>query len=83
MEVNEVTKMEFDLRLARARWWENFANTKANKSREVYHGCDCTPEKRFTEDELVEDAMNTAKRHLELAQELLESVNGSQDQEDD
>ena len=53
--------------LAQANWWTAYANSKANKSRKVYIGNDSetVPLRLLTEEELVDDALNTAKQHLD------------------
>jgi len=46
--------------LAQSNYWIAYANTPMNKKRKVYHlGY------LLTEDELIEDAFNTAKQHLD------------------
>lgn len=51
-----------------ALWWIAFANTQANFNRKIYH-CDGT---LLTNDEKIEDALNTAKSHIRSFWEAVE-----------
>lgn len=54
-----------------ALWWMNYANTEHNKNRtRSANGGKYTPE------DLVQDAMETSKRHIELFDELKELIDG-------
>lgn len=53
----------------------------AYKTREVYHGCQCTPENRLTEEELLKEEINTMKRHIERMQEIQEDLIPSEGEE--
>lgn len=55
-----MTKDEFkNYSLAQANWWIAYANTKENKERTVFCG-----DNKLSEEELVNDALNTARQHL-------------------
>ncbi len=57
--------------LAQANWWTAYSNSRANKSRKVYVGGDYLP---LSEEELVDDALNTAKQHLDNFFKLCEGI---------
>ena len=60
-----MTKEEFkNYSLAQANWWTVYANSKANKSRKVYRG-DYGDYSPLSEEELIDDALATAKTHLD------------------
>lgn len=65
-----VLKMRFDLHIARASYWSAYANTPANKARFISRGAI-----KLSENDLVDDAMQTSLNHLTLAQEIMEEVN--------
>lgn len=48
--------------LAQANWWIAYANTPANKNRTVLLGFGG---EKLSEDQLIDDAMNTAQNHLQ------------------
>ena len=52
----------------RAQWWIAYSTTEANKSRIVSRG-----DHRLTPDELVEEALETSKRHIQRMEELADS----------
>lgn len=65
--MNEIAKSQFEVHKMYAMWWMNYANTEHNKNRTVTNlgsGIKMTP------DELVQDAMETSKRHIELCQKI-------------
>jgi len=53
-----------------AAWWVHSATNKHNESRKVVHG-DNTP---FTPEDYRDDAMQTARRHIELFREVAEHI---------
>lgn len=59
--------------IARAQWWTTYANTPANKNRHVTDGGG----RRYTEDEMIESAMQTANSHLTNAQEAFDKLNAA------
>ena len=59
------------LSLARAAWWTAYANTPANLGRIVSDGHG----RRFTPNDLIDDAMGCANTHLSRAQEMLDQLN--------
>jgi hypothetical protein len=63
--------------LAQANWWTAYSNSRANKSRKVYvsvrNGYD-EHEELLSEEELVDDALNTAKQHLDNFLKLCEGI---------
>jgi len=59
----EETKKHCELQ---ALWWIASAQTGACKSRKIYHGAN-GPE--FTDEEKVQEALNTAKSHIALFRE--------------
>ncbi len=60
--------------LARAAWYQAYANSPANLARRVQVGGYHSNE-YLCKSELIDDAMNTANTHLTRAQELLDQLN--------
>jgi len=58
-----MTKEQFQAYcLAQANWWMAYANTPANKKRTVFKGFS---DRALSESELIDDAMNTSRNHLQ------------------
>lgn len=63
--------------LAQANWWTVYSNSRANKSRKVYVSIRDGYEEReelLSEEELVDDALTTAKQHLDNFFKLCEGI---------
>lgn len=68
----DVLQAQINLSIARSNWWIAYANTPGNLNRDVYRGFS---EVRYTKEQLIDDAMQTANNHLRLAQEALDALN--------
>lgn len=53
-----------------ALWWMNYANTEHNKNRQIIRGDGY----KLTPDELVADAMEASKRHIQFFCECKEKL---------
>jgi len=69
MTAEEHKKMFFEMSLMWAQWWMHAASNGHATTREVVRGDD----HKLTQDELRDDAMNTAKTHLHNARNVMDS----------
>lgn len=60
-----------------AYWWTNSASNGHTKKRKLYHGGLNGPE--FTDQEKVDDAMQTAQNHIRLFMEVAEYWDGEKE----
>lgn len=66
-------EMQFEVRKMYAMLWHAKITSGAYKLRELYHG---TSGPEFTDEEKLEDALDTMKRHIELMNETAEYIAG-------
>jgi len=65
---------QIESRKAWIAYWQTVILSGAYKSRKVYHGFGTDEELEFTEEEKLQDALDTLKRHTELLAELIEHL---------
>lgn len=64
----------------RVIYQQTVITTGIYKTREVYHGCQCTPENRLTEEELIKDEIAIMKRHIQSMQAIQDDLIPSEDE---
>ena len=71
----EYVKGQMKQRELYVNYWLTVANTGHYKSHKVFHGTSTDPDKEFTDEEKLEHALETAKRHIHLHSEFNDSLN--------
>lgn len=70
----EYCKRQIQLSMLRAQWWMASATSGHYKQRNIAHGTATSGGPELTDEEKLADAMDTAKRHIELAAEFSEKL---------
>ena len=55
-------------------YWLNSSINGHAQSRKMYHGTSCTEENKFTDQELINESMATAKRHIRSWEQCSENL---------
>jgi len=65
---------QIESRKAWIAYWQTVILSGAYKSKKIYHGFGTPEEAEFTDEEKLQDALDTLKRHTELLAELIENL---------
>jgi len=68
---------QFQLSLIRAQFYIAEATTGVCKNRKIFHCLPGGKEQEFTDEEKVQNSLNIAQRHLQIAQDIMDEVGTS------